>query len=92
LVPGGSSDHDSGGFLVAELSRNLRLCIDEKVRKVDRVRSKYDEWWLAFEDRIGYGALDGDDVDQLRAALGPVVGFDKVILVNPLDPSAAVNL
>ncbi len=92
LVLGSSSDHDSGGFLVAELSRNLRVCIDEKVRKVDRVRKNYGEWWLAFEDRIAYGVLDRQDVDQLRAALGPVSGFDRIILVNPLNPTAAVNL
>lgn len=44
------------------------------------------------EDRIGYGALDGDDAEQLRIALGPVAGFDKVILVNPLDPMRALHL
>lgn len=92
LLLGGSSDHDAGGFLVAELSRNLRICIGEKVRKVNRVRHKYGEWWLAFDDRIGYGALDGNDADQLRAALGPVSGFHKVILVNPLDPTRALHL
>jgi len=92
LLLGGSSDHDAGGFLVAELSRNLRICIDEKIRKVDRVRHKYQEWWLAFEDRIGYGVLDHDDADQLRASLGPVFGFDRVILVSPLDPHRALCL
>jgi hypothetical protein len=92
LLLGGLSDRDVGGFLVAELSRNLRICIDEKVRKVDRVRHRYKEWWLALEDRIGYGALDSDDADHLRVDLGPVSGFDKVILVNPLDPTRAVHL
>ena len=53
LVLGGSSDHDSGGFLIAELARNLRICIDQKIQKVDRVRSRYGQWWLALEDRFG---------------------------------------
>ena len=92
LVLGGSSDHDAGGFLVAELTRNLQTCIAEKSRKVDRVRHKYVEWWLVFEDRIGYGALDDDDADQLRAALGPVSSFAKVILVNPLKPTNAIEV
>lgn len=74
-----------------ELSRNLRICIDEKVRKVDRVRHKYGEWWLAMEDRISYGALGSEDADQLRAALGPVLGFEKIILVNPLDPTSTLQ-
>lgn len=92
LVLGGSSDYDAGGFLVAELARNLEICIAEKSRKVARVRDKYPEWWLVFEDRIGYGVLDDDDADQLRVALGPVSGFAKVILVNPLKPTKAIEL
>jgi hypothetical protein len=92
LVLGGSSDLDAGGFLVAELSRNLRICIAEKARKVDRVRSNYGTWWLALEDRISYGALDRSDVEQLRTVMGPVKGFDRVFLVNPLRPAAGVEL
>lgn len=92
LVLGSSSDHDAGVLLVAELSQNLRICIDEKIQKVNRVRDKYEQWWLAFEDRISYGALDHDDVEQLRTVLGPVSGFDQVILVNPLNPAKAVHL
>jgi hypothetical protein len=90
LILGGSSDHDAGGFVVAELCRNLEICIPEKSRKVAAYLERYPEWWLAFEDRISYGQLDSDDVDQLRQALGPVALFAKVILVNPLQPTAGI--
>ena len=92
LVLGSSSDHDAGGFLVAELTRNLEICIAEKARKVSRVRHRYSEWWLVFEDRIGYGALEDDDVAQLRAALKTSSGFSKVVLVNPLDPRIGIEV
>lgn len=41
FVLGGSSDHDSGGFVVSEMAQNLRICIAEKSLKVSRVRSRY---------------------------------------------------
>ena len=55
FVLGAWSDYNSGGFVVSELERNLRLCIAEKTEKVASVRHKYVEWWLLFLDHIGYG-------------------------------------
>ncbi len=92
LVLGGSTDRDSGGFVVAELVRNLQWCIAEKTKKVAAFRHKYVEWWLVFEDQIAYGALDDDDVAQLRAALSVPHEFAKVLLVNPLAPARAVQI
>ena len=92
LVPGGSTDHDSGGFVVAELVRNLRLCIPEKAQKVARYRHKYPEWWLAFEDRIGYGDLDEGDVLAMRDELTVSHQFDRVLLVNPLLANRAIEI
>src|SRR5439155_26871405 len=66
FILGGSADHDSGGFVVAELADNLRLCIDDKSAKVSKVKDRYPVWWLAFEDRIAYGVLDKEDQEQLR--------------------------
>jgi hypothetical protein len=92
LVLGGWTDRDSGGFVVAELLRNLRLCIAEKSRKVAAVRHRYREWWLAFEDRVGYGALDADDMSELRDNLRVDHEFDKVLLVSPLAPRRAIEI
>jgi len=92
LVLGGSTDHDSGGFVVAELIRNLRFCIPEKDEKIAKYRHKYPEWWLAFEDRIGYGALDESDVSALRRELAVSHQFQRVLLVNPLAAHRAIEI
>jgi len=92
LILGGSSDHDAGGFVVAELCRNLEICIPEKSRKVAAYLERYPEWWLAFEDRISYAQLDSGDLAQLRQALGPVAQFAKVILVNPVQPTIGIEV
>jgi hypothetical protein len=92
FVLGGSGDHDSGGFVVSEMARNLRICIAEKTSKVSSVRSRYSEWWLASEDRIGYGVLDESDRTLLRQLIEPDQGWSKIILVNPLNPSSGFEL
>jgi hypothetical protein len=92
FVLGGSSDHDSGGFVVAEIAENLRICIAEKSAKVAKVRNRYSEWWLAFEDRISYGALDEDDRSQLREHVQRGDQWNRIILVNPLQPTVGFEL
>lgn len=92
LLLGGSSDYDEGGFLVTEVSRNFLLCIAEKKRKLQRVKNNYAEWWLVFEDRISYGFLEIDDIAAVRAAVGQVDGFARVILVNPLEPTQGLEV
>ncbi len=92
FILGGSADHDSGGFVVAELADNLRLCIDEKSAKVLKVKDRYPEWWLALEDRIAYGVLDREDQEQLRQLIRRDGRWNKIIMVNPLNPSMGFEL
>ena len=91
FVLGGSADHDSGGFVLAEMERNLHICITEKTKKVSRVRSKHPEWWLVLVDEIGYG-LDEFDREQLRQLVQLDHSWNKIILVNPLDQRRAFEL
>jgi hypothetical protein len=91
FVPGGYSDHDSGGWVFGETQKNLRLCIEEKTRKIARVRHKYPEWWLILVDRIGYG-VDDCDRKLYREQLGIKHGWDKVILLNPIDYRSAFEI
>ena len=51
---GGRSDLDSGGWVIPELERNLKICIDEKTAKVSAIRGRYSELWLALIDHINY--------------------------------------
>lgn len=91
FVSGGYSDYDSGGWVLAETQRNLRLIIEEKTRKVAPFRQKYREWWLVLIDRIGYGVSDCDR-DLFREHLKLEHDWDRIVLVNPLDPQSAFQL
>jgi hypothetical protein len=81
FLMGGSNDGDTGGMVVPELERNLKICIDEKTAKVSAIRWKYPEWWLVLIDRISYGAEDALQV--------PSHTWDKIVLINPLDHTQA---
>lgn len=83
---GVSSDDQSGGFIVAEMISNIEHCINEKSRKISNVKSRYKEWWLVLPDHIGLG-LDDADRQQLLAHAKHPSGWDKVIIVNPSDPT-----
>jgi hypothetical protein len=71
FVPGGYTDRQSGGFLLAEMDRCIQEHIREKTLKVAPYRTRYPEWWLVLVDYIGYG-LDAFDQqlfhDQIKIA------------------------
>jgi hypothetical protein len=87
LVLGSWSDYDSGGFVISDIAHNLRICMAEKTLKISKVASRYPEWWLALDDRIGYGDLDEGDRKQLRRLVRRDHPWSKIVLVNPLSPS-----
>ncbi|MDO8332004.1 MAG: hypothetical protein Q7T36_16180 [Fluviicoccus sp.] len=81
---GASSDDDSGGWVMGELEKNIRLCILEKERKTAEYRNKYQEWWLILVDHIAYG-IDIEERIKLRISLnnGVLRSFNKIILIDP---------
>jgi len=91
FVFGGYSDSDSGGWVFGETQKNLRICIDEKTKKIERVRVKYEQWWLILIDYIGYGVEDCDH-KLYREQLGIDHNWDKVILLNPMNTCSAFEL
>jgi len=91
FVLGGFADSDSGGFILAELSRNIKICVTEKTRKIECVRSKYPEWWLVLVDHIGYG-IDKRDYEELRQLFQFEHSWDKIVLVNPLNAKQGYEL
>lgn len=86
FVMGGGSDLDSGGWLMSELGRNLRLCIAEKERKIAPYRDKYAAWWLVLDDRIDYGVTE-EDRERFRSVIMPSIehGFARIVLIDPRD-------
>jgi hypothetical protein len=91
FVFGGYSDQDSGGWVFSETQKNLRICITEKTNKIARFRGKYETWWLILIDLIGYGVEDCDRT-LFRGHLAIDHEWNKIILLNPLDPQSAYEL
>jgi hypothetical protein len=87
---GGMSDRQAGGWVVAEIISNIRHCASEKLVKVEPYRTKYKTWWLALTNYTGFG-LDDYDRQQLLQHLPRPDGWDKVLLVNPSDPTTWVE-
>lgn len=84
FVMGACSDNDEGGWLFCEMETNIRHCANEKSRKIAKVRPKYGQWWLALVDHIGYGSPSSYR-EMFRDQVSIVHGWDKIILINPLD-------
>jgi hypothetical protein len=79
-------------FVLAEMNRNICICIADKNRKVARVWDRYPEWWLALVDRIGYGGLSEDERADLRQILQVEHRWDKILMVSPLDSQRGFEL
>ena len=91
FILGGYLDLDSGGFVISEVNRNLVICTKEKSEKIKDIRWKFPEWWLVLIDYIGYG-LSEIDLSQLREIQKTEKDWDKIILVNPLNPKNGVEI
>ena len=88
---GGYSDRQTTGYVIHEIEVNLRLCIEEKTRKVAAMRHKYPEWWLVLPDHIGWG-LDEFDQESFRKQVSLIHSFDRVILLDPRDHTRAFKI
>ena len=69
---------DCGGWLGSELQRNVQIAVEEKTKKIEKRRSNYPEWWLILVDQVGYGMEEPFSVKH---------DWDKVVLINPQQPS-----
>jgi hypothetical protein len=80
---GGFSDHDSGGWIIPELEKNIRICAREKTEKIAGVRARYPEWWLILVDHIGYGQEEHLSVEH---------DWDRVVLISPVRPEIGFDV
>jgi len=87
-----ASDRDSAGWLFEMMQVNLQLCIDEKALKVAKVRERYGEWWLVLVDMIGWGLSKFDQELFADAVQIEKRGWDKIILIDPRDPSRSFEI
>jgi hypothetical protein len=88
---GGSCDDNSGGWVIDEFERNLRLCIKEKECKVAARRLEYCTWWLVLTDHISYGmALENKNVQNTISRIQH--SFNRVILLDPHNHHHALEV
>jgi hypothetical protein len=81
---GGYSDYNAGGWVGQVMKENVQLCLEDKTRKISAVRSKYPVWWLVLVDHIDFAQSNDIDVDKGI--------WDRVILVNPTDPTKGCDI
>jgi hypothetical protein len=87
-----ASDRDSSGWLLDMMEANIQLCVDEKAQKITTLRGGYPEWWLVLVDMIGWG-LSKDDQEMFEDSVSiDKRGWDKVVLIDPRDPSRSFEI
>lgn len=78
------SNNDGGGFVIAEMVKSINICIEEKTRKIERVRDRYAEWWIALVDWTALGtALDPGEVQAIRDNATASSCWSKILLFLP---------
>ena len=83
------SDYDSGGIMVAEICRSLKIIIEEKELKIEPFRKKYNEWWLVLIDHMGFG-LTVEEIRELKTLPINDHIFKKIIILPPYDLKKAI--
>lgn len=91
LIPTCFSDRDRNGWALPDLRDNLRLCIDEKTKKVEAFRHKYREWRLILVERV-VGGDWLDEIDDLRSGLTSAGAFNRIRLINPDNAKLGVDV
>lgn len=85
------SNSDRGGFVAAEMIKNLDICIAEKTKKILRVLGRYAEWWLTFVDHISYGEWDKAEIEAIRSNVKVPVPWTKILIISA-DARQALEL
>lgn len=78
---------------MGEVERNLRLCVEEKERKIAPYRNRYSRWWLLLADHIDY-SMDEEDREIFRREVMPTIqhSFEKIIFLDPRDHRRAFDV
>jgi hypothetical protein len=84
-------DDNQGGSILPLVERNVRICADNKLKKVRPYKQKYQVWWLLLVDYVSAGANDYERLD-FKDALSLSHDFDRVLLVDPLETTRTLEL
>ena len=80
----GCIDEDAGGAVIPMYVHNLKLCIEEKSKKIARKFELYEEWWLYLVDYLGEGlkGLDSKEISMLKEWVGDTGNFNKIVILS----------
>ncbi|MBI5968661.1 MAG: hypothetical protein HY882_12510 [Deltaproteobacteria bacterium] len=87
----GGTDRESGGWVLSEFTKNFKYCVEEKTRKVEDYRERYASWWLVLVDHIAHG-FEENERKELRSMIGPIVSWDKVIVLDSLSGNSILEI
>lgn len=91
FVLGGYSDHEAGGWVVAELIKSMRFFVAEKSRKVVGYHFNYQEWWLVMVDMTGLN-FSPEDFTQGRPHFPDKGLWSKIVLLDRSCTSTLVEI
>lgn len=74
-------EHERGGWVFEEISRNTVHCINNKSLKIAPYKTQYQEWWLVLIDTIAYGCYN-EYIEDFKKVIDKGE-FDKVIVLEP---------
>ena len=73
-------DMNRGGWIVDLYLKDMKYCIEEKEKKIQPYKEKYEMWWLLLVDHVFL--LEDDDIQEITTELGHSNIFEKIILIN----------
>jgi hypothetical protein len=74
------SDHDSSGWVVSMYIQDTTHCIEEKERKIEPFRTRYQSWWLLLIDHID--CMDNYDKEKIERNIERSSSFNRVIVIK----------
>lgn len=80
----GTHDDDSGGFILSEMERNIKLILPEKEGRIKEFYQEYNSWWLFLVDHIGFG-IEESEFHKLKSSFKAETIFDKIQIISPLN-------
>lgn len=86
---GGNCDH--GGFIFDLMKENIKICIDEKSKKISKIYEKYPTWRLILISKISFG-FPAEYISDLRADIKKPDLFEKITIVYENDFSLSFDL
>lgn len=81
-------DDSEGIFVSSEVKQNIEFCLNEKEDQFEKLRHKYPVKWLVLVDYIGFGF----DPELPEEDMVFSHNWDKIVLVNPLNPTHAFTI